>query len=138
LPKWPSGTNLLKCSPGHWEFRLSLAKFDQRDQKVTYQYNADVINLGNVSNRMEFAREVENISSEVARASSLDAIDATRAKQAQDALKEASAEAQKLEPNKSRITSLLGTAGNVVKDATALGGLYLGITKAIELAHQLF
>jgi hypothetical protein len=115
-----------------------MAKFDQRDQKVTYQYNADVINLGNLSNRMEFAREVENISSEVARASSLDAIDTTRAKQAQDALKEASAEAQKLEPNKSRITSLLDTAGNVVKDATALGGLYLGITKAKELAHQLF
>lgn len=115
-----------------------MAKFDQRDQKVIYQYNADVINLSNVSNRTEFARQVEYISSEIARAGSLDAIDATRAKQAQDALKEASAEAQKLEPNKSKIASLLETAGSLVKDVTALGCLYLGITKAIELAHQLF
>jgi hypothetical protein len=115
-----------------------MAKFDQRDQKVTYQYNADVINLNSVSNRVDFAREIENISSEIGRASTLNAIDPLQAKQAQEALKLAAEEAQKPEPNKGRIASLLETAGNVVKGATALGGLYLGINKAIELAHQLF
>ena len=41
-----------------------MANFDMRDQKVQYQYNADIINLNNVSNRTEFVREMENISSE--------------------------------------------------------------------------
>ena len=58
---------------------MKMANFDMRDQKVQYQYNADIINLNNVSNRTEFVREMENISSEIARASTLDAIDATKA-----------------------------------------------------------
>jgi hypothetical protein len=119
-----------------WERKM--AKFDQRGQEVEYQFNADVINLSNVSNRAEFAHEIENISSEIERASALDAVDATRAKQVQRALKDASVEAQKLEPNKSALISFLEDAGNLVKDATALGGLYLAIAKAIELARQLF
>ena len=52
---------------------MKMANFDMRDQKVQYQYNADIINLNNVSNRTEFVREMENISSEIARASTLDA-----------------------------------------------------------------
>ena len=115
-----------------------MANFDMRDQKVQYQYNADIINLNNVSNRTEFVREMENISSEIARASTLDAIDATGAKQVQESIREASVEAQKPEPNKTKITSLLETAGGLVKGATALGGLYMAITKALELAHRLF
>jgi hypothetical protein len=115
-----------------------MANFDQRSQTVAYQYNADVINLSNVSNQTEFSRQIDNISAELARASSLDAIAPTQAKQAQDSLREVSLEAQKPKPSKNRITSLLETAGKVVKDVTALGALYQALAKAVELAQKLF
>ena len=115
-----------------------MATFDQKQQTVTYQYNADIINFGNVSNRADFARQVDNLSSEISRAQDLKAIDPKVAAQAVNAVNEASANAKSSEPDKSKIVSLLETAGNLVKGATALGGLYMGITKAIEVAHKLF
>src|SRR5689334_2352974 len=100
-----------------------MAKFDQRNQTATYQYNADVINFNKVTNRTEFAQQIESLSAEIARASSLNAIEKSDAIRVQEALLHASAEAQKQEPDKSKITSLLETAGNVVKGVTALGTL---------------
>jgi hypothetical protein len=115
-----------------------MAKFDQRGQTVTYQYNADVINLTNVANRADFARQIENMASEVARATNLNAIDAIQGQEAQNALTEAASEAQKTHPNKITIASALETAGSIVKGATALGGLYMATVKALEVAHRLF
>jgi hypothetical protein len=115
-----------------------MAKFDQRHQTVTYQYNADAINFNNVSNRTEFAQQIDNMRAEISRASNSNAIDQTHAEKAQNALKEASVEAQKPNPDKSKLTSMLETAGNLVKGVTALGGLYMAVTKAIEVAQHLF
>jgi hypothetical protein len=47
-----------------------MAKFDMRNQQVTYQYNADTINFDKVSNRTEFARQIDNMRAEISRASS--------------------------------------------------------------------
>jgi hypothetical protein len=43
----------------------------QQNQTVQYQYNADTINLSNVSTRADLTRELRNISSELNRAYSL-------------------------------------------------------------------
>lgn len=117
--------------------RRAVATFDQREQTVTYQYNADQINFGNVSNRTEFAHQLENMRAEVARASNAKALDQSDAQEVQDALENVSVEIQKANPDKSRIASMLETAGSVVKGAAALGGLYMAIMKAIEVAHQI-
>jgi flagellar biosynthesis chaperone FliJ len=115
-----------------------MAKFDMREQKVTYQYNADTINFGNVSNRTEFARQIDNMRAEISHASDAEALDHTQAENVQNVLQEVSVEVQKPNPDKSKVTTMLETAGNIVKGVTALGGLYLAITKAVEVAHHLF
>jgi hypothetical protein len=115
-----------------------MAQFDQRHQTVIYQYNADAVNFNAVSNRTEFVQQIDNMTAEISRASTSNAIDKTHAEKAQKALREASAEAQKPYPDRSKLTSALETAGNLVKGATALGGLYMAVTKAIEVAHLLF
>jgi signal transduction histidine kinase len=115
-----------------------MAKFDQRQQTVTYQYNADAINFGAVTNRTEFAKQIDNMRAEIAQAGKAQAFDEEDAKKAQDVLSEVSAEIEKQQPDGSKVSSMLETAGNLVKGASALGGLYLAITKAIEVAHHLF
>jgi len=115
-----------------------MATFDQRDQKVTYQYNADVINLTNVSNRAELVRQIENIGAEVERASNLNAIETSDALKVKTSLKAAAEEAKTATPNKSKIISMLETAGDIVKGAKALADLYSAIRKAIGLVGTLF
>jgi hypothetical protein len=115
-----------------------MATFDQRDQKVTYQYNADVINLTNISNRAELAREIENISAEVERAGTLNAIEPSDALKAKTSLRAAAEEAKAATPNKSKILSMMENASDIVKGVKALADLYNAIRKAIELVATLF
>src|SRR5690242_6462137 len=52
-------------------WRFAMATFDQREQTVTYQYNAENINFGNVSHRIDFAQQVDGLTSELKRAEAL-------------------------------------------------------------------
>ncbi|WP_027518481.1 hypothetical protein [Bradyrhizobium sp. WSM1417] len=115
-----------------------MATFDQRGQTVTYQYNGETINFYGVANRAEFAQQIDNASSELARALSLNAIDAASANDALEAINAASANARSQAPEKGRIVGYLEKAGDLVKGAAALGGLYLALTKAAEVAQKLF
>jgi hypothetical protein len=115
-----------------------MATFNQQNQTVQYQYNADTITLSNVSTRADLTRELHNISAELNRAYSLNTIDDPHGQQAKDALEQATRESEQPSPNKLRVTSFLEAAQNAVKGITGLGGLYLAISEAIELAHALF
>jgi hypothetical protein len=115
-----------------------MANFDQREQTVTHQYNADVVSFGDVTDRVSFLRQIENVSSEITRVTSSGAVDPTRAMQVQRALEAASLEGQKAEPSTGRIRSLLQTAIMVAKGVTSLEILCLELQKASELTHKLF
>src|ERR1700753_600291 len=98
-----------------------MASFDQRGQTVTYQYNGENINFNGVANTAEFAQQIDNISAELARAQSLNAIDPASAKAAMDAVGTASVSAKSKSPEKGKIISYLEKAGEMLKGAAALG-----------------
>jgi myo-inositol-1-phosphate synthase len=51
--------------------------FDQRGQKVTYQYNAaGDINFGNVQNRADLISELKKLKDEISKAGEAEVIDA--------------------------------------------------------------
>jgi hypothetical protein len=114
-----------------------MATFYQQGQVVTYQFNGDKFNFGGVTNQIDLARETAKLSAELSRAKELNAIDPAIASQAIDAVNQASAILESPAPEKNKIVALLETAGNLVKGAAALGGLYLAVEKAIEIAHAI-
>jgi hypothetical protein len=65
-------------------------------------------------------------------------LDQIQTEKVQNALQEVSVEVQRPRPDKSKITTMLTTAADIVKGATALGGLYMAIAKGVEVARQLF
>ena len=116
-----------------------MSVFDQRGQKVTYQYNAaGNINFGNVKNRVDLVEELEKLKVEISKAKDAKAIDAETVTDVQYQLQKAVDQAQKPEPNKNAILEHLDKAKDFIKGVADLGGLVTGIIKAMELAQNLF
>jgi MFS superfamily sulfate permease-like transporter len=113
--------------------------FDQRGQKVTYQYNAaGNINFGAVENRANLISELEKLKEEVALAGNSSVDSSEIVTDAQYQIQKALDQAKKPEPIKSVILDHLSQAKGFVKGLVEAGGLVTGIMKAIELVQKLF
>jgi hypothetical protein len=113
--------------------------FDQRGQKVTYQYNAaGNINFDAVQNRADLVSELEKLKAEISKAGEAQVIEAELVTDAQYQIQKAVDQAKKPEPNQHSILEHLGKAKDVVKGVVDAGGLVTGIMKAMELAQNLF
>jgi hypothetical protein len=119
--------------------RKDMSVFDQRGQKVTYQYNAaGNINFGNVQNRADLIGELEKLKDEVSKAGEAEIIDAEIVTDTQYQIQKAVEQAKKAEPSKKSILEHLGKAKEFVKGVVEAGGIVTGIVKAIELVQHLF
>lgn len=121
----------------------AMAVFDQRGQKVTYQYNsAGDINFGAVRNRAEIVGQLEKLQTEVAKAAAANAIDEDAFTDVEYKLKKAVQQAKKLEPDKKSIIGYLTAAKELVAGVTtgaaAVGGLVTALTQAIDLVQRFF
>ena len=77
-----------------------MATFDQRNQRVTYQYNAaGDINIGAARNREELAGELKKLRTELDRAAAEGAVELDAATEAGDQLDKAVRQAEKPAPN---------------------------------------
>ena len=113
--------------------------FDQRGQKVNYQYNsAGNINFGNVQNRTDLIAELGKLKDEISKAGDAQVIDAEIVTDVQYQLQKAVDQAQKSEPSKNSILEHLGKAKDFVKGVTEAGAIVAGIMKAVDLVQQLF
>ena len=113
--------------------------FDQRGQKVNYQYNsAGNINFGNVQNRTDLIAELGKLKDEISKAGDAQVIDAEIVTDVQYQLQKAVDQAQKSEPSKNSILKHLGEAKDFVKGVTEAGAIVAGIMKAVDLVQQLF
>jgi hypothetical protein len=113
--------------------------FDQRGQKVTYQYNAaGDINFGNVQNRADLISELKKLKDEISKAGEAEVIDAEIVTDAQYQIQKAIDQAKKSEPSRKSILDHLGEAKEFMKGVVEAGGIVTGIVKAIELVQQLF
>jgi len=117
----------------------NMAVFDQRNQKVNYQYNAaGDINFDSVQNRTEFVTELEKLSAELTKASSAGAIDEEVATDAAYEITKAIQQAKKSEPSKVTILDRIGNAKTVIQGISAATGMVTALVKAAELVQHLF
>jgi Cell division protein len=116
-----------------------MSVFDQRGQKVVYQYNAaGNVNFGNIENRADLIGELEKLKTEISKARDAEIIDTETLTDIQYQIQKAVDQAQKTEPNKNAILEHLSKAREFIKDVVDVAGLVAGITKAIELTQHLF
>jgi hypothetical protein len=116
-----------------------MAIFDQRGQRVTYQYNvAGDINFGAVQNRLDLVGELENLQGEMAKAIQAGVFAEGVATEADYQVKKTVQEAKKSNPDKTTIVDHLSGAKTVIEGVTAANGLVTGLVKAIELVRQFF
>lgn len=113
-----------------------MATFNQQQQTVTYQYNADTINFGRVQSKADLIAELDKLQAELARIRAGNVLDEQKMASAEDSVSSAVAEAKKPAPDKGRVTSYLETASKVFSGVAALGGLALAVQKAVELAGR--
>ena len=113
--------------------------FDQRNQKVNYQYNAaGNINFGAVQNRIELAAELEKLRMEISTAKSANVIDEETALDLDHKIGKAALQIKKPDAVKSNILEWLSGAKDVVKGVAAAGAISIGIQEAIQAAQKLF
>ena len=117
--------------------------FDQRGQKVNYQYNAaGDINLGAVQHRSDVIDQLEKLQAEIAQAVAGNALDEDTATDVEYRLKKAIQQAKKPEPDRKSIVDYLseakGLVAGVATGAAAVGGLVAALTQAIALVQKLF
>jgi hypothetical protein len=118
---------------------VNMSVFDQRGQRVVYQYNAaGDINLDGVGNRAEFTEQLQKLQQEINRAREASALSEDAAAEGEYHLKKAAIEAKKPDADKGSLLKYLGAAKGVFEAAAAAGGLVTAISKALEVAQKLF
>lgn len=116
-----------------------MSVFDQRGQKVTYQYNAaGNINFGAVQNKVDLVAELEKLQAEMAAAIQTGVFDEETATDAEYHLKKAVQQAKKPEPEKKNVLQHLQEAKALIEGVTAATGLVAALVKAAELVQKLF
>lgn len=117
----------------------NMTVFDQRDQKVTYQYNAaGNINIGDVQNREDLVEELGKLRDEIEKAKLAGVIIDDIAIDAEYYVQKAIQAAKKPEPDKNSFMDHLGKAKELLGDVTAAAGLVTALLKAAEVAQRLF
>lgn len=117
----------------------NMTVFDQRGQKVNYQYNAaGNINFDSVQNRMELIRELEKFKAELSEAGAAGAIDGEIVTDAEYQITKAIQQSQKLEPNKQTILDHIKTATTLIGGISTAAGMVTSLVKAAELVRALF
>ena len=116
-----------------------MAIFDQREQKVNYQYNAaGNINLGEVQNQKDIAAELQKLLQEIENAVESGALDKEVAVDVKATLEKAILQAEKPAPDKKTIADYLKEAKDFMENIAAVSGIVAGLTKAIEVVGRYF
>lgn len=120
-----------------------MSLFDQRGQRVTYQYNAaGNINFGAVDSRPALAAELEKLKLELGAAQEAGALDADAAKDADYQLGRAAEQAQNPTADKNRVVRYLEGARDLITEGATAAGAVTGLVGALDAAlqqvHRLF
>lgn len=117
----------------------NMSIFDQRDQKVSTQYNAaGNINFNSVQNSGEFVAELKKLKSEFLRVAKEEAIDAEIVTDVEYQLTKATQQAEKSEPDKGMVLTYLENAKQLVDGVETAIKVGTALTAAIEIARTIF
>lgn len=113
--------------------------FDQRGQRVTYQYNsAGNINISGVSNRNDFLIQLDSLQSEIGKAADAKIIDQEQLTDLRYNLEKTQNQANKAEPNKSSIKAYLEKSKEVIQSVGAAAGLVEAISQLTDKLDKIF
>jgi predicted DNA-binding ArsR family transcriptional regulator len=113
--------------------------FDQRGQKVTYQYNAaGNINFGAVQNKMEVIVELQKLQAEVTKAIEAGVFEEDTATDVEYQVKKAVQQSKQSEPDKKTILDHLNEAKALISGVAAAAGLVTALGQAVEIVQKLF
>jgi hypothetical protein len=112
--------------------------FDQRYQKVTYQYNYANADLDKVETAPALLEELKKLRTELQQAIERQAVTGEPAVDAKYNLDKAVIEAEKPTLDKKKLADYLDTAKTAITGIAAVGGLVAALTKAVELIGTLF
>lgn len=117
----------------------TMTVFDQRGQRVDYQYNAaGDINFGSIESSTDIAVQLEKLDIELARAVHAGLFDEDTATDAQYHLRKAVQQAKKPEPGKKTILKHLNEAKSLIQGVAAAAGLVTALLKAAEMVQKFF
>lgn len=115
-----------------------MATFDQRKQKVKYQYNANGnINFRATQNDAEIVSELKKLQAELLKAIQLGGIEEETAVDAKYYMEKAVLQSQKDSPNKKKMLDSLETVKSLLGGLLTLSGLATGISEAIQAIQSL-
>ncbi|MCC7188905.1 MAG: hypothetical protein IT312_09200 [Anaerolineales bacterium] len=114
-----------------------MATFDQRNQKVGYQFNANEINFSSVQSNESLLIELKKLRTEFARAGEMGVFEKNVAEDVSGKLEKALNEAEKPKPNKLRVEEYLNEVKTLVEGITAVAGLVTALSQAIGLVRGL-
>ena len=113
--------------------------FDQRGQKVNYQYNAaGNINFGAVSSNTDLVAELRKLLDEINKAISTGAIDSENGVDVESHLKKAILQAENPKPNKQIILKNIDGAKKIIEGMASAVGLVGGFVQAAETVRRFF
>ena len=118
-----------------------MAKFDQRNQQVVNQVNAEsigVVNFGTVQNKAELVAELRKLLSEVNKANQASVIKEDVAVDVESHIRKAVIEIEKPEPKKSTILEHLDGAKKLLDGITSATGLVSALMQAAKITGSLF
>jgi len=112
-----------------------MTAFDQRGQRVNYQYNAaNNINIGSVQNQMQLTEQLEKLRAELSKAAEAQVIDAEIFTDADYQVTKAIQQVKKPSPDKKSIVEYLSSAKSLLEGVSALTGLVEAVSQVIQLA----
>ena len=115
-----------------------MATFNQQNQQVTTQYNAETINFGAVQTPQDLVTQLEKLKAEIAKAKAANVISEEEATDAEYQVTKAAQQAAKPEPDKNSIVANLNTAKEVVQSVAGAGGLVAALAGAVDTVARLF
>lgn len=110
-----------------------MATFDQRKQKVKYQYNANGnINFGATQTTPELATELKKLQAELLKAIRSGEMNEETAIDAKYHMEKVVLQSQNDKPNKKKMLESLETVKSILGGLLTLSGLVAGISEAIQ------
>lgn len=116
-----------------------MAIFDQRGQRVNYQYNAaGDINFGDVKDQKGAIIEMEKLYAELEQAVRSGILNEDAFIDIEYRLKQAILQAKKAKPDKKTILDHLNEAKSIIEGVTAAAGLVTALTQAATMIQKVF
>jgi hypothetical protein len=116
-----------------------MSVFDQRGQKVNYQYNsAGDINFGAVQSKIDMSTELQKLQDEVKKAVEIGALDEETGIDVESNLKKAEIQSQKSNPDKKTMLDYIEQAKKLLEGIKSVTGLVTGLSEAAKVIGMFF